>query len=1315
MRAHVRSLRLAVISLGTNRFELRERLGRGGAGVVYEAYDREHERAVALKLLPEMSAADIGRLKHEFRALSDVAHPNLVRLYELVSDGAQWFFTMELVRGSMFLDHVRTPDSKPPPDMVDAVTRPVPAEPPTPLVSDSTLKGNAHAPEWNARTAPPARSGAPRIPQLRDALAQLAQGVTAIHGAGKLHCDLKPHNVLVTHAGRVVVLDFGLVTDVRSSLAASIKLGEQPVSRVERSARLTERDTSVSGTPAYMAPEQAAGERVTEASDWYAVGVMLYEALTGRLPFDGPVRELMRRKQISDPLPPDVRAPHLPEDLCTLCMDLLQRDPAARPSGSEVLKRAGKSSRVSDSGAPIAISSLPPSQRAQPLVGRDREIAELESAVAVAERKQPIVLYVHGQAGIGKTRLLQHVLQRVAERPATVVLAGRCYERERLPFKAVDSVIDALTSYLFKLEQHESAALLPRDIHSLSRVFPALLRVPSIAAVKRPAFEAPDPHEVRRRAFAALKELLRSIAERATLIVHIDDLHWGDFDSASLLIDLLEPPDPPPMLFIASFRSTDATNSPCVRALLSRFPADNGPEAAAGRSGTVRELPLAPLSTEDSVALVQALSPRLSGAEAIAKDAAGNPFFVAQLVHFAVTTDHPGARDDPPRISRTTPDTPITLEQVLRERMQLLPKSALDLLEVVSVAGRPIPRDIAVGAAEILDADSALAVLRAGAWLRSQGPRKDDVVECYHDRVREVVALSIAPPRLRERHEAIALKLEQTGHASPVDLAEHFRAAGQNDKAALYAQRAAENATYALAFDDAARWYEMALALGTTLPSAHGASANLQALRVKLAESLANAGRTAAAAESYLLAARDAEPHFVLELRRRAAEQWLVGGHIDEGVQALRSVLEVGSMRLAKTPRSALLSLLTRRMRVKLRGLHWQRRSHTEIPPAQLMQIDTCWSVATTLGTVDTIRAADFQARHLLLALSAGEPYRVARALAVEAGFAATAGGKNRARAEAVGKAAREIALEMQDEHPHALGLSMTISGMTGYLMGEWASALRDCDAAERILLERCTGVLWELTQARRFALSALTFMGNLAELSKRSPKLLTEARERGQLYAETDLRSRLMTFMWLAQGQPELAEQNAEEALQRWSQQGFHLQHYNRVLALAQCSMYRGDARAALTRLDETWPLLENSMLMRIQALRVEIWHARGRAMLAALRKGRSAADVQRIAHRIAGERMAWTRPLAAILMAGVHRHRGQLDAARFDLERAAAGFDAVDMQLYAAVARMRLGALIGGDQGVEVRAKAQRFFDAQGIVDPDAFTRLLAAGFDR
>ena len=134
-----------------------------------------------------------------------------------------------------------------------------------------------------------------------------------------------------------------------------------------------------------------------------------------------------------------------------------------------------------------------------------------------------------------------------------VVLEGRCYERESVPYKALDGVVDSLTKYLLSLPETKAEALMPREILALARLFPVMLQVDSVFNAPHSQAEIPDPFTLRRKAFAALRELLGRIADRKPLVLYIDDLQWSDADSTSLLEDLLRPPDAPALLLLSVF------------------------------------------------------------------------------------------------------------------------------------------------------------------------------------------------------------------------------------------------------------------------------------------------------------------------------------------------------------------------------------------------------------------------------------------------------------------------------------------------------------------------------------------------------------------------------------------------------------------------------------------------------------------------------------------------------------------------------------------------------------------------------------------
>ena len=177
-------------------------------------------------------------------------------------------------------------------------------------------------------------SGSAAYQRLSAALTELVTGLSALHSCKKLHRDVKPSNVLVQADGRVVVLDFGLVMDLDAGSLGTF----------------TERDWF--GTLAYMAPEQVTGDVLTAAADWYGVGGLLFQALTGNLPFTGDPQAILGAKLAGDGPSPRELNPETPEALDRLCTLLLRRDPEERPSGQQIVDLlAPRLSRHASDGA----------------------------------------------------------------------------------------------------------------------------------------------------------------------------------------------------------------------------------------------------------------------------------------------------------------------------------------------------------------------------------------------------------------------------------------------------------------------------------------------------------------------------------------------------------------------------------------------------------------------------------------------------------------------------------------------------------------------------------------------------------------------------------------------------------------------------------------------------------------------------------------------------------------------------------------------------------------------------------------------------
>ena len=752
-------------------YELVRELGRGGFGVVYEAKHTKTGNRVALKTLPtgqdgqEVNADRLYRFRNEFRRLSEINHPNLVGMQTLEVDGSQWFFTMDLIEGEDFLRYVR------PGEQFDEA-------------------------------------------KLRTCLSQLASGVMELHRRGIIHRDLKPSNVLVTADGRVTILDFGLAAEL------------------QKATDMTQtRSGMFAGTPRYAAPEQMFGER-TEASDWYAFGTMLYEALVGEAPFHGKDQvALLRQKQEQDPPQLSIRN-ELPSDLAELADRLVRRKPDERLTADAVGDRLGlnqdtlisgstKQSHGSTGSVDEEESTFDDQEDDEiVLFGREKQLAQLEAAKGeLLDRRQPVVVFITGLSGEGKSSLAEKFLRPIRQGSDMLVLSGRCYDRESVPFKAVDSIIDPLVAYLRSSRSKWLEPELPNDIPFLAQLFPLLGRVESI---KRKSATVDigrmEPEKIRARGFYALRNLLVTISQRTPVVILIDDLQWADADSAQAWADLLTGDDPPAVLFLGSYRSDEADESSYLQTWYRLT--EHG-----SRRIKSHQVQVKPLSSEHCIELaaIRTGADRnliQKRANELFADTGGNPYLLEQLTEgFDAATGS----------FRHVP-----LDELVAERLAKLPANAVDLLNTIAISGQPIAIHEASHVIGSTTSDLAtLTHMRSERLVRLIGDRNQSFVDTYHDKIRETVLAGMSDSTRQQWHLKLAETIEanenlranellQNVSASSTpgefaenvsprvfDLAHHFDMA-DDQRAFVYQLLAGEQSLNAYAIEDAVGFYEQA-------------------------------------------------------------------------------------------------------------------------------------------------------------------------------------------------------------------------------------------------------------------------------------------------------------------------------------------------------------------------------------------------------------------------------------------------------------------------------------------------------------------------
>jgi serine/threonine protein kinase len=1095
-----------------------------------------------------------------------------------------------------------------------------------------------------------------QIDRLMNALHQLGCGLRALHRAGKIHRDIKPSNIRVQPDGRVVLLDFGLVAPAAHGSRSD----------VER----------VVGTVGYMAPEQASARPLSAAADCYAVGVLLYEALVDEQPFSGTVLEVLLAKQSQPVVIPAAIAARWPASLVQLCHDLCRIDPAERASVDALIARTQSVARQ----APKLLESSLPASDNTACFGRDTELELLERAFDIASAGALSKVRVCGASGVGKTALLRAFRERLSRRDTNMfVLSGSCNEQERVTHKAFDAAIDELGRKLERLSREQCAALVPKHVSALVSLFPVLGRLALCTDTPARALP-PDPVVLQQRAYAALRDLLHRMTERAPVVLMLDDLQWADSESLELLDALTRAPDPPPLLLLAAMWPAHDCSSELREQLDSAFSDANTLQLSIGVLPSAAAVELA-----RKLLMAAADGSQTQSPERIAEAAGRHPLFIEVLARAGLPVAGGNAQ----------------LEQVLWNEVRALTRRAQHLLQLLAVAGTEIEESTLADAAGVSPEHlaEALTELRRRRLLRVRA----FTVCVSHTKIRTAILSHVDAMSLRQHHFALAAAFTRAAHGDREAVALHWLAAGQPRAAADCFAQAAQLAQASRAFDHAAQLYRSAL------DALADSNAELRAEWLQAwAMCLAHAGRSADAAEAFVAAADSGRTERKCELQRRAAEQYLRAGMVNEGLAIARSLLADIGEKLAHNNSVALAMLGWRRTWLELRGTQLHERAPSDGSDRERYACDLLWSLGVPLTSLDFVRGQDLHYRCLVRALRLGDAARTARSLSLHALYMRLDDADDELRIRGVLATAETLA--QRSNEPYLLAFNQMCHSAFLVLNGEPIRALSMADAAASLFEEGCSNAAWELGLSRINALSALSFLGRFRELGTRFAAAAEEAKAHGNLHAFTTLVAMNRCSIDLAADRIDGCRSQLQRLMESCPAE-WHLQHAYALGANVLLDLYVGGDAAHL-RLAAGWKNLRHQLILTSERYRIFFVFARGLAALAAAltsERDRSVRIrlVRSCAARLVRERLADAHGAAHLLRGQLAVLEGELANAVDEYRKAAELWGRAGM-FGTHIVNLRIGEIIGGDEGAVMVASCMRWAHEEGIRRPEQFFRV-------